>query len=79
VPFFPSCRLLSGGQWSYVDARLNKLRKSRELCGSCLLARHKGFIGRHMAFRIEADTMGSRFFSTNQRHFEAMSGLVFNF
>ena len=36
-------------------------------------------MGPHMAFRVEADGMGSRFFSTNQRHFQAISGLVFNF
>jgi hypothetical protein len=37
------------------------------------------FVGRHMAVRVEADVMGSRFFSTEQRHFQAVSGLVFNF
>ncbi len=36
-------------------------------------------VGRHMAVRVEADVMGSRFFSTDQRHFQAVSGLVFNF
>jgi len=33
----------------------------------------------HLAFRIEGDVLGSRFFSTNQRHFQAVSGLVLNF
>jgi hypothetical protein len=32
-----------------------------------------------IAFRVEADAVGSRFFSTNQRSFQATSGLVFNF
>jgi hypothetical protein len=34
---------------------------------------------RNMAVRVEADFIGSRFFSTNQRHFQVVSGLVFNF
>ena len=33
----------------------------------------------HTAIRGEADFIGSRFFSTNQRHFQVVSGLVFNF
>ena len=37
------------------------------------------FIGHHTAIRVGADVMGSRFFSTNQRHFQVVSGLVFNF
>jgi hypothetical protein len=36
-------------------------------------------LGSHMAVRVEADFIGSRFFSTNQRHFQVVSGLVFNF
>jgi len=37
------------------------------------------FLGTHTAVRVEADFIGSRFFSTNQRHFQVVSGLVFNF
>jgi hypothetical protein len=33
----------------------------------------------HMAARIEADAVGSRFFSTNQRSFQIVGGVVFNF
>jgi len=33
----------------------------------------------HITFRGEADAMYSRFFSTNQRSFQAVSGLVFDF
>jgi hypothetical protein len=36
-------------------------------------------LGNHTALRISADAVGSRFFSTYQRHFEMVSGLVFNF
>jgi hypothetical protein len=36
-------------------------------------------MGTHTAVRVEADFIGSRFFSTNQRHFQVVSGLVFNF
>lgn len=32
----------------------------------------------HLAFRGEADAVGSRFFSTNQRSFQVIGGLVFN-
>jgi outer membrane protein with beta-barrel domain len=31
------------------------------------------------AVRLEADAIGSRFFSANQRHFQVVTGLVFNF
>jgi hypothetical protein len=33
----------------------------------------------HVAVRAEMDAIESRFFSTNQRHFQVVSGLVFNF
>jgi hypothetical protein len=33
----------------------------------------------HTAFRTEADFLATRFFSTNQRHFQIVSGLVLNF
>jgi hypothetical protein len=33
----------------------------------------------HLAFRGEADAVGSRFFSTNQRSFQIIGGLVYNF
>ena len=33
----------------------------------------------HTAFRIEADAFGSRFFSTNQRSFQIVAGLVLDF
>ena len=33
----------------------------------------------YAAVRIEADAVGSHFFSTNQRSFQAIGGLVFNF
>jgi len=33
----------------------------------------------HIAFRGEADAVGSRFFSTNQRSFQIIGGLVYNF
>jgi hypothetical protein len=33
----------------------------------------------HIAFRGEADALGSRFFSTNQRSFQIVGGLVYNF
>jgi len=36
-------------------------------------------LGPRMALRVEADAIQSRFFSTNQRHFQVFSGLVFNF
>jgi hypothetical protein len=36
-------------------------------------------LGPHTAFRVEADVLASRFFSVNQRHFQVVSGLVFNF
>jgi hypothetical protein len=32
-----------------------------------------------VAFRVETDAMGSRFFSTNQRSFQVVGGLVLNF
>ncbi len=34
---------------------------------------------RHFSFRVEADALGTRFFSMNQRHFLAISGIVLNF
>jgi hypothetical protein len=37
------------------------------------------FFRPHVALRIEADAVGSRFFSTNQRSFQVIGGLVFNF
>jgi hypothetical protein len=37
------------------------------------------FLTTRTAARVEADFIGSRFFSTNQRHFQVVSGLVFNF
>ena len=36
-------------------------------------------LGPRMAVRVEADAIESRFFSGNQRHFQVVSGLVFNF
>jgi len=33
----------------------------------------------HTAFRVEADWLGTRFFSANQRHFQVVTGLAFNF
>jgi len=33
----------------------------------------------HIAFRAEADMVGSRFFSTNQRSFQIIGGVVFGF
>lgn len=33
----------------------------------------------HMGFRVEADWIGTRFFSTHQRHFQVVTGLVLNF
>jgi hypothetical protein len=33
----------------------------------------------HIAVRVEADVVGSRFFSTNQRSFQIVGGLVFGF
>jgi hypothetical protein len=33
----------------------------------------------HLAIRAEADAVGSRFFSTNQRSFQVVGGLVFGF
>lgn len=33
----------------------------------------------HQSFRVEADAIGSRFFSTNQRHFQAVAGWVIDF
>jgi len=33
----------------------------------------------HIAFRGEADAVGSRFFSTNQRSFQLVGGMVYNF
>jgi hypothetical protein len=36
-------------------------------------------LGPRMAFRAEGDAIESRFFSSNQRHFQIVSGLVFNF
>lgn len=37
------------------------------------------FLKPHIAARIEADAVGSRFFSTNQRSFQVVGGLVFGF
>jgi hypothetical protein len=31
------------------------------------------------AVRVEVDWIGTRFFSLNQRHFQVVTGLVFNF
>jgi hypothetical protein len=36
-------------------------------------------LGRHLALRVEADALESRFFSMNQRHFKAIAGFAFNF
>jgi hypothetical protein len=36
------------------------------------------FLTPRIAFRGEADAVGSRFFSTNQRSFQVIGGLVFN-
>ncbi|MGH9678768.1 MAG: hypothetical protein ACRD4Y_02330 [Candidatus Acidiferrales bacterium] len=36
-------------------------------------------LGPHTSLRAEADAIGSRFFSVNQRHFQVIGGLVFNF
>jgi hypothetical protein len=37
------------------------------------------FLSHHLALRAEADAFGSRFFSTNQRSFQIVGGLVFGF
>ncbi len=37
------------------------------------------FLSPHIALRAEADAVGSRFFSTNQRSFQIVGGLVFGF
>ena len=37
------------------------------------------YLSPHFAFRGEADAVGSRFFSTNQRSFQVVGGLVYNF
>jgi hypothetical protein len=37
------------------------------------------FLSAHMALRAEADAVGSRFFSTNQRSFQIVAGLVLGF
>lgn len=37
------------------------------------------FLSSHLAVRAEADALGSRFFSTNQRSFQIVGGLVFGF
>ena len=37
------------------------------------------YLNPHAAFRVEADWIGTRFFSLNQRHFQAVTGIVFNF
>jgi hypothetical protein len=37
------------------------------------------FLSPHWAVRAEADAVGSRFFSTNQRSFQIVGGLVFGF
>jgi len=37
------------------------------------------YLSPHIAFRGEADAVGSRFFSTNQRSFQIVGGLVYNF
>lgn len=37
------------------------------------------YVRRNAAIRIEADAVGSRFFSTNQRSFQVVAGGVFNF
>ncbi|MBZ5697507.1 MAG: hypothetical protein LAN18_03055 [Acidobacteriia bacterium] len=37
------------------------------------------YLNPHTAFRVEADWIGTRFFSGNQRHFQVVTGIVFNF
>jgi hypothetical protein len=37
------------------------------------------YVRPHVTLRGEVDVLGSRFFSTNQRSFQAVSGLVFDF
>ena len=37
------------------------------------------YLNPHTAFRVEADWIGTRFFSRNERHFQAVTGIVFNF
>jgi len=37
------------------------------------------FLETHLAVRVEADAVGSRFFSTNQRSFQVVTGLVLSF
>jgi hypothetical protein len=37
------------------------------------------FLSTHMAVRVEADPLGSRFFATNQRSFQIVGGLVLGF
>jgi hypothetical protein len=37
------------------------------------------YLTSRLAVRVEADEVGSRFFSTNQRSFQAIGGLVLNF
>ena len=37
------------------------------------------YLNPHTALRVEADWIGTRFFSRNQRHFQAVTGIVFNF
>jgi hypothetical protein len=37
------------------------------------------YLNPHMAFRAEADWIGTRFFSVNQRHFQVVTGIVFSF
>ena len=36
-------------------------------------------LSRHFSVRVEADALGTRFFSMNQRHFQVVSGFVLNF
>jgi hypothetical protein len=37
------------------------------------------FLRTHVAVRLEADAVGSRFFSTNQRSFQVVGGVVLGF
>jgi hypothetical protein len=37
------------------------------------------YLKQHISLRVEADAVGSRFFSTNQRSFQVVGGLVLGF
>jgi hypothetical protein len=86
----PKLALRSGGRyepWAHVVVGMEHFRFNQT---AGVLGSNNGLAGvagggldvyvrPHLALRIEADAVGTQFFSTNQRSFHVVTGVVFGF